>query len=186
MIMFSWMLVSCAHEGPCLVPEKMYIFPDNWKFHFDVLNVNATDISYFEHGSARSTSVDYAVKERPGLDKHMYSVLEAAEIFEMPLSRTSHVVTHWWTCMCVFKPYSWQTNCSHVQQVTHIEICMPRSVIGCLAAPPLAHEMSANPVFLLQPTKAEVKSQPEKACNPGRAQYTAWPYFIFGRALMSM
>ena len=40
------------------------------RIHFDEPKVNATDMSYFDHGSALSPSVDYAVKARPGLDKH--------------------------------------------------------------------------------------------------------------------
>ena len=41
------------------------------KCHFDEPNVNATDMSYYDHVSAAwPPSVDHAVKERPGLDKH--------------------------------------------------------------------------------------------------------------------
>ena len=45
--------------------------------------------------------------------------------------------------------------------------------MACLAARSLAHEMSASPVFLPQPTREEVESQPGKACKPERAQHTA-------------
>ena len=62
---------------------------------------------------------------------------------------------------------------AYMSSKSHTSKQMPRSVMACLAARSLAHEMSASPVFLPQPTKEEVELQPEKAFNPERAQHTA-------------